>query len=242
MARLRAACDAGARLILLTGGSGLLGRHLRQHLDCIAPSRSEFDVERSSELPAGVSMIVHAAAYTDVERAEQDHVQRYTCFGVNVLGTLNMAFLGVPLVYISTEYVFDGERGDYGEADVPNPVNAYARSKAIGELMAKHAPRHLIIRTLFKPRPFEHPRAVTDQWTSGDYVDVIAPQIAKAVKLFEAGALSGIVHVGTGKKSTFELAKQSRQVEPIERKDVCVPLPRDTSLNLAKWRSLSAAT
>lgn len=222
-------------MILLTGGSGLLGRHLFQHLDCYAPAHAHFDVEKPV-LPNGVSMIVHCAAYTDVARAE---VERDKAYLVNVLGTLKLAELGVPLVYISTEYVFDGERGNYSEEDPTNPVNCYARTKALGEKMAKYAPRWLIVRTLFKPRPFEHPKAVTDQWTSGDYVDVIAPMIAKAVKLFEAEKLKGVIHIGTGRKSTYDLAKKSRDVTPITREEISVPLPRDTSLNTRLWERLS---
>jgi dTDP-4-dehydrorhamnose reductase len=223
-------------MILLTGGSGLLGRELQKHLHCIAPSHGAFDVERPAILSEGISMIVHCAAYTDVAQAEY---HREDAYGVNVLGTLNMALLGKPLVYVSTEYVFDGLRGSYCEDDATNPINVYARTKELGEHMARRAPRWLIIRVLFKPRPFEHPRAVTDQFTSGDYVDVIAPMIATAIDMFAEGQLEGVIHIGTGRKSTFDLASQSRQVEAIKRKDVCVPLPRDTSLNLARWQRLT---
>lgn len=223
-------------MILLTGGSGLLGRELRKNMKCYAPSHKEFDVERPPELLEGISMIVHAAAYTDVARAE---IERDKCYGVNVLGTMNMALLGLPLVYVSTEYVFDGTLGDHGEEDATNPVNVYARTKELGEHMARRAPRHLVIRCLFKPRPFEHPRACVDMWTSGDYVDVIAPMIAKAVQLFEIGAIGGTLHIGTGRKSIYDLAHQSREVLPITRDAVGVRLPRDTSLDTTRWQTIT---
>lgn len=226
-------------MILLTGGSGLLGRHLWPLLDCQAPSHAEFDVTHAPWHLHGVTMIVHAAAYTDVARAEQD---REGCFGVNAIGTLNMALLGLPLVYISTEYVFDGKYGNYGEEDGTNPVNVYGRSKELGERLAKYAPRWLIIRTLFKPRPFKHPKALTDQLTTGDYVDVIAPMIAKAVMMFNWKRIGNtVLHIGTEKKTTFDLAKQTKEVEPITLQELCTPLPRDTSLNCSRWRHLSAA-
>jgi dTDP-4-dehydrorhamnose reductase len=222
-------------MILLTGGSGLLGRHLAPLLDCISPSHTDFDI-LSPVIPPDVHLIVHAAAYTDVEGAQTN---AGVCTDINVNGTKNLVALGLPLVYISTEYVFDGGRGNYAEDDVPNPLNVYAATKFLGEMAVRRMERSLVIRTLFKPRPFEHERAVTDQWTSGDYVDVIAPLIAKAVGLFESGKLSGVIHIGTGKKSTFDLAKQTKDVQPIERKDLCVRLPRDTSLSLAKWAALN---
>ena len=222
-------------MILLTGGSGLLGKELKRLLPVLAPGRSELDITKPFKLPENVHLIVHSAAYTDLEGAERDAEEAY---GVNVLGTMRMAEQNKPLVYISTEYVFDGGRGNYCEEDSPNPLNVYARTKLIGESMSKYAPRWLIIRTLFKPRPYKHPRAPVDQWTTGDYVDVIAPKIAEAIKLFEAEELEGIIHIGTEKKSSFDLARQTRQVEPISLDDIPMRLPRDTSLDTSKWASL----
>lgn len=222
-------------MILLTGGSGLLGRHLAPLLDCIAPTHEQFDI-MEPVIPPDVHMIVHAAAYTDVDGAQREP---WKCSELNVEGTKNLIALGLPLVYISTEYVFDGGRGNYAEDDVPNPLNVYAASKFLGERAVLRSERTLVIRTLFKPRPFEHPKAVKDQIVSGDYVDVIAPLIAQAIKFFEAGKVSGILHVGTGRKSIYDLAVQSRpDVEAITLADISVRLPRDTSLNLGKWNSL----
>lgn len=224
-------------MILLTGGSGLLGRHLVPLLPCIAPSHAEFDILNPWKPGPKISMIVHAAAYTDVAKAETD---RDACQRVNAEGTAKLAALGLPLVYISTEYVFDGARGNYAEDDIPGPCNWYARTKLFGEAEARKAPRSLVIRCLFKPRPFEHPRACVDQWTSGDYVDVIAPQIAQAVEMFRQGRFKrhDTIHIGTGRKTTYDLARASRDVAPCLRAHVPVTLPKDTSLDLTKWKSM----
>ena len=223
-------------MILLTGGAGLLGRELQRLLPCYAPPRQLFDVTKNVTLPENVHLIVHCAAYTDVLKAETEREEAYE---VNVMGTLNMVELGLPIVYISTEYVFDGGRGNYAEEDCPNPRNYYSVTKEIGERVVCKAKRHLIIRTLFKPRPFEHPRALVDQWTTGDYVDVIAPKIADAVKMFEADELNGFIHIGTEKKTTFDLASRSRKVDPAYLAEMPVMLPRDTSLSTTKWAQLS---
>jgi dTDP-4-dehydrorhamnose reductase len=215
-----------------------LGTELQKHMLCYAPSHKDFDIVDPPPLPEGVHMIVHCAAYTDVAGAEE---HRQECFDTNALGTYNMAKMGVPVVYISTEYVFDGELGEYTERSIPNPINYYAITKFFGEELVRKAKKSLTIRCVFKPRPFKHDRACVDQWTSGDYVDVIAPMIARAIQLFE-GFDDGnhILNIGTGRKTTFELAKQSRpDILPCKLSDIEVELPRDTSLDLTKWKEIS---
>jgi len=225
--------------ILLTGGSGLLGTELQKHIECYAPSHDEFDIDREfdidtiRDLGVNVDLIVHCAAYTDVVKAEEE---RNKCYRTNVLGTKYVAMIGVPMVYISTEYVFGGGKGNYMPNDPPDPINFYALTKLLGEGMCSYAPSTLIIRTLFKPRPFEHPHACTDQWTSGDYIDVISSMIVDAIKEWDRIS-NEIIHIGTGRKSTYELAKQSRpDVKPCLRSDIkSVKLPMDTSL-AQEWR------
>src|SRR3990167_2645845 len=93
--------------ILLTGATGLLGSYLKLEAD--RPNRSEFDITNYVDLKKYAqneyALIVHCAAYTDVQGAEDN---KSSCFGVNVLGTLNLleAFPDTPFVYISSEYVY----------------------------------------------------------------------------------------------------------------------------------------
>lgn len=218
--------------VLLTGGAGLLGRELQKLLPMFAPSHQLFDI-LNPILPKKVDLIVHAAAYTDVAMAE---TERELCYKTNVIGTRNLASLGVPMLYISTEYVFDGEKGNYDEGDYPNPRNFYALTKLLGEYESRRT-RSVVVRCLFKPRPFEHACACVDQFTSGDYVEVIAKEIALAIEKFRE--LPPTIHIGTGRKSTYDLAKQSREVIPITVESIgLVRLPKDTSLNSSLWESL----
>jgi dTDP-4-dehydrorhamnose reductase len=81
-----------------------------------------------------VSLVLHAAAWTDVDGAEADP---QAAAAVNVGGTQHAASLGAPLVYFSTDYVFDGtKRAPYVESDPPNPQSAYGRTKLHGEAAA----------------------------------------------------------------------------------------------------------
>ena len=181
-------------------------------------------------------IVVHAAALiaTDRCRARLDE-----CLEVNVAGTVNVAracaVYSVRLVYMSTDYVFDGVRGNYSEEDVPNPINEYGRSKAAAELVVACVEKSLIIRTSFcDSTAWRYPTAFTDQYTSKDTVDVIAPDVLAAT----LSPLSGRLHIGTYRKSQYEIARRiDPRVRPITLGEVPRPLPRDTSLNSARWNA-----
>lgn len=230
--------------ILLTGGTGRLGTELRKlRLYDYIPTRHEMDVTSPDSVVSyldsvddkdnleGPDLIVHCAAYTKVEGAEQfqDH-----CWSINVEGTENMSATGIPVLYISTEYVFPGDKGLYTEQDYPMPVNFYAMTKLAGEWRLR--PKDKILRLIFKPRPWPFPAAFCDQWTSGDYTDVIAKEVDKAISLFEK--LPRVTHIGTGRKTMYDLAIQTRQIAPNSRADVNVRLPRDCSLDCSVWNRL----
>jgi dTDP-4-dehydrorhamnose reductase len=86
--------------------------------------------------------VLHAAAWTDVDAAEREPV---AAEAVNVAGTRNVVALGAPVVYFSSDYVFDGaKRTPYVEADEPNPLSVYGRSKLLGE---REVRRGWIVRT-----------------------------------------------------------------------------------------------
>lgn len=145
--------------ILVTGGSGQLGRALtrlapEQHtvmpLDSHACNVTDFaSVEATlhRELP---DLIIHAGALTDVDGCEREPE---LAFRVNALGTQHVAALAhrhdAALVYISTNYVFSGESDiPYHEFDEPAPLSVYGRSKLAGERAVRAlAPRHYIVRT-----------------------------------------------------------------------------------------------
>jgi dTDP-4-dehydrorhamnose reductase len=94
-----------------------------------ARTRAELDVTRP--FSAEADLVLHAAAWTDVDGAESDPAGAEL---VNVDGTRNVAALGVPVVYFSSDYVFDGaKREPYLESDEPAPASVYGRTKLAGE-------------------------------------------------------------------------------------------------------------
>jgi dTDP-4-dehydrorhamnose reductase len=119
--------------VVITGAGGQLGRALADEFpDAVALSHAEWDVTfPPPELVEPVGVVLHAAAWTDVDGAEADPQE---AAAVNVGGTRHVAKLGAPLVYYSTDYVFDGLKGEpYVESDAPNPLSAYGRTKLYGE-------------------------------------------------------------------------------------------------------------
>jgi dTDP-4-dehydrorhamnose reductase len=127
----------GTRRVLVTGAGGQLGAALAEEFaadDVIALTRAQWDVALPLELRPPVDLVLHAAAWTDVDGAEEDP---QSAAAVNVGGTQHAAELGAPLVYYSTDYVFDGtKRAPYVESDTPSPQSAYGRTKLLGEAAA----------------------------------------------------------------------------------------------------------
>lgn len=128
-------------LIGVTGASGKVGRELIRR-GCIP---LECDVTKADEVyrsiqQSGVELVIHCAAITDVDYCEKKENEKEV-YNVNVRGTGRVLtacqMLGIKMIYISTDHVFDGKRwfGSYKETDKPNPINYYGYSKWAGELV-----------------------------------------------------------------------------------------------------------
>ncbi|WP_110927012.1 dTDP-4-dehydrorhamnose reductase [Bacillus massiliglaciei] len=145
--------------ILVTGGSGQLGYDVlkegkRKGFIIQAPSSSEFNVTNEEQVHKYITtfqpdVIVHCAAYTAVDQAE-DEVEK--TYDINVNGTKYIAIaakeIDAKLIYISTDYVFEGT-GDqpYTENDLPNPIGQYGKTKYEGEtIVANHLEKYFIVR------------------------------------------------------------------------------------------------
>ncbi|NJN88411.1 MAG: NAD(P)-dependent oxidoreductase [Leptolyngbyaceae cyanobacterium SL_7_1] len=145
--------------ILLLGASGQLGQQLCRTLSrvgtVIVINRATLDLCQPHQIPTVVlpiqpDLLINAAAYNAVDRAETEVSQ---ADAVNAIAPAVLAevakTLTIPLIHFSTNYVFDGESTTpYDENDVPNPINAYGRSKLSGEIHIRQTwERHLILRT-----------------------------------------------------------------------------------------------
>jgi dTDP-4-dehydrorhamnose reductase len=148
--------------VLITGGQGQLGRELQwafslqsEPPEVLATDLPELDVTDADAVEraldqAKADLVIHAGALTDTSLCEEDPA---LAMRVNAEGSLHVAQAcrraRAALVYVSTNEVFDGARGEpYGESDEPHPINAYGRSKLEGERLVRETlPRHYVVRT-----------------------------------------------------------------------------------------------
>lgn len=149
-----------SKRILITGANGMLGQDLCPMLEDEGYDVIEADIHNlditdldivkkvlNIELP---NIVIHCAAYTNVDKAEEDFD---TAKKINVTGTENLAKccgeLGITLVYISTDYVFNGEKNEpYEPSDKPDPLNNYGITKYLGEeAVKKYCSKYYIART-----------------------------------------------------------------------------------------------
>jgi dTDP-4-dehydrorhamnose reductase len=124
-----------ARRVLITGAGGQLGHALAEVFpDAGALTRADWDVTRPPPAGLAADLVLHAAAWTDVDGAEDDPQD---AAAVNVGGVQHAAELDAPLVVWSSDYVFDGaKREPYVESDAPAPLGVYGRTKLHGEAAA----------------------------------------------------------------------------------------------------------
>jgi dTDP-4-dehydrorhamnose reductase len=223
--------------ILLTGANGQLGRVLPPALlghEVVGLSRAQLDITKLNLVRDAFDwhrpdVVINAAAYTNVDAAETDQENAYR---LNALGPRNLAQVtgeaDVPLVHVSTDYVFDGAgKRPLHEYDPVNPQSVYGQSKLAGEQqVALFNPRHYIARTAWlyaapvkgEGRNFpltmlaqatkpdvEFVRVVNDQFGSPTF----APHLALALAQLILTDAYGVYHLaGQGHASWFELTTE----------------------------------
>jgi dTDP-4-dehydrorhamnose reductase len=242
---------------LVVGGRGLLGTEVVRVLDdrdVLAPTRPEADITQPGAFDAlmrGVDVVVNCAAYTKVDDAE---AEEYAAAAVNADGAGHLArscaLAGVPLVHLSTDYVFDGTAtAPYAEDSPIAPRSAYGRTKAAGEAAVRAAlpDTSWIVRTawlygaagpsfvrtmLELERTVPEVRVVDDQCGQPTWARDLAQQV---VAMVDAGAPAGTYHgTASGETTWFGLAQRVfglvgadiARVLPVTSAEFVRPAPR----------------
>jgi dTDP-4-dehydrorhamnose reductase len=181
------------RRYLVTGQEGQVVRSLveraslHQDVDVLPLGRPVLDLAQINTIEGAVrgakpDVIVSAAAYTAVDHAETDEANAFAinAAAVGEIGRVAKA-LGIPIVHLSTDYVFDGEKSSaYVESDPVNPLGVYGRSKLEGErLLADSGADHAILRTAWVYSPYgkNFLRTILRVAETRDELNVVADQI-----------------------------------------------------------------
>jgi dTDP-4-dehydrorhamnose reductase len=233
----------GTRRIVVTGAGGQLGAALAEEFapeDVVALTRRDWDVTEPPPALGAVDLVLHAAAWTDVDGAEAEPQE---AAAVNVGGTQHAADLGAPLVTFSSDYVFDGsKRTPYLESDAPNPQSAYGRTKLHAEAAAGEdawivrtswlfgwRSRNFLLTMLALGAERDEVAVVDDQRGSPTFVGHLATAVRHLVELPR-----GVWHVAAGGDCTwaefaeaiFEEANLDCRVRRISAEELGRPAPR----------------
>jgi dTDP-4-dehydrorhamnose reductase len=232
-------------------------------------TRADLDVTDAAAVRsalAGAKVVVHLAAFTNVDECEGDPER---AFSVNARGTGHVAAAagdeGGRVVYVSTDYVFDGTKeGQYVEEDPVNPINVYGRSKAEGEAIVRDGSDNLVVRTSWvygRGRNFV--KTIVSAARAGKDLSVVDDQVGRPtwardlargiVGLIERGA-TGTVHVaGDGDPCTWadlteEAVAAAGLRSPVERVATeayermagrpLAPRPRNSALSIEEARTM----
>lgn len=262
--------------ILVTGADGMLGTDVVQQLQrnpgykVIPTTIEQMDITNLEQVKTVIlkykpQVLIHCASYTAVDEAEKN---QDLCFAVNVQGTINLANfcrnMHIEMVYISTDYVFDGEKETpYVETDEPHPLNVYGKSKLQGEHCVQEVvPRHKIVRTswlcglntkyglnfiekiLKRASEQEVLYVVNDQRGKPTFTFHLAKQLALLLEVKEYG----IFHItNDGICSWFEFAQEivkvfglPNEVRPIKSDEfpVLARRPKNSALENARLKEL----
>lgn len=201
--------------VLVTGANGQLGYDVvkelqKQNIECYGATRQDFDIVDFEATKKFITnympdAVIHCAAYTAVDKAEDE---QGLCYLVNASATENIAEIckkiNAKMLYISTDYVFDGTKDDFYEVDdKPNPINVYGKTKLLGEqAVQKILDKYFIVRIswvfgehgnnfvktmlrLGKER--KEISVVADQYGSPTYTADLAPLLVEMIKTDKYG-------------------------------------------------------
>lgn len=251
--------------VLITGGSGQLGHDIKKKLDelgviAYAPTTSEMDITNKEEVLRVISefapdVIFHCAAYTAVDKAEEE---KERCYDVNVNGTKNITDaannINAKVVYISTDYVFDGAKeGIYEIEDKTSPINYYGYTKLCGEEIIKTLNDYLIVRiswvfgingknfvkTMLKlSETRDEINVVSDQYGSPTYTEDLTDLLIEMVEKNKCGVFhatnEGFCSWYEFAKYIFEINNVDIKVNPILTKDYPTAAKRPFNSKLNK--------
>ena len=252
--------------VLVTGANGQLGYDVvkelqKQNIECCGATRKDFDIidfEATEKFITNYmpDVVIHCAAYTAVDKAEDE---QGLCCLVNASATENIAQIckkiDAKMVYISTDYVFDGTKKDFYEVDdKPNPINVYGKTKLLGEqAVQKILNKYFIVRiswvfgehgnnfvkTMLRlGKEHKELNVVADQYGSPTYTADLAPLLIEMIKTDKYGIYhatnEGVCSWADFAEEIFKLAGMNVKVNHIAADEYPTKAKRPLNSRLSK--------
>ena len=227
--------------IVVTGGTGRFGNVLKQHKtthEIFFPTKQEMNILNFKKIKSYLQkkkpkILIHLAGLSRPMNIHEEDINR--SIDLNIIGTSNItkacADLKIKLIYFSTNYVYQGLKGNYTEADPVKPFNNYAWSKLGGEAAVHLYKNSLILRVSMTEEPFIHKKAFKNVINNFLYHS----EVVKV--LFRLLGKKGIINVGGKKRSIYDFVREkNKNVKKIYMKKNI--LPKDSSMNVNKLKKI----
>lgn len=237
--------------ILISGGEGKLAteiKNISSKFNILCPSKKEMDLNNLPDIEYHIKnfqpkYFIHAGAYTKPMQKHQDNPEQ--SIKTNIIGTCNVVLACLKsqtkLIYISTDYVYPGIKGNYSEEDSVSPfsktndgIYKYGWSKLGGECAVRFLDNYLILRACLSDYPFPHNLAFNDIKKSYIYTKDAAEIILKILDQ------QGVINIGGDPQTVYEFAlKSNKNIKGIKHKNITkLDIAPDSTMNIKKLRDL----
>jgi len=230
--------------IVFTGGTGRFARvfkSIKHRFKISYPTRYELNIENFNSILRYLSKsrphyLIHCAGLSRPMEIHEKNISKSII--TNIIGTSNIVRAcyqkNVKLIYFSTNYVYQGKKGNYSENDPVLPINNYAISKLGGECAVQLYKNSIILRICMTEKPFIHKKAFNDFEMNFMYHEELAENLLKLINH------KGIINVGGSKKIVYEFAKKTNKkvISMSAKKILGKNFPRKQTMNLNKYNKI----
>jgi dTDP-4-dehydrorhamnose reductase len=226
--------------IVITGGNGRFGSVLKKkyHSDkLLYPNKKQLNILSTKSIENYLikkkpKILIHLAALSRPMRIHDNDISK--SINLNIIGTSNIvrvcSKLKIKLIYFSTNYVYEGKKGNYKETDAVLPINNYAWSKLGGESSVQMYKNSLILRVCMTEEPFIHKKAFSNLKTNFIFQKDVADILFKILNK------KGIINVGGIIQTPYNFGKKyNKNIKKILAKK---GLPLNPSMNINKLRKI----
>ena len=226
--------------IIVTGGDGSFAKTLKlknKKLNLKFLSKKELNILNTKSIENCLikykpQILIHTAGLS--RPMEQHDINISKSIDLNIIGTANIVKsckkFNVKVIYFSTVYVYDGQKGNFRETDPLKPINNYALSKMGGECSVLMYKNSLVLRIQMTEKPFLYDKAFSDLYTNFMFHDELVPILPKIINEY------GVINIGGKKQSVYEFAIiHNKNVKKIRNN---IKLPPNQTMNLDKLKKI----